>query len=279
MKMKKFGAVAASFAMVGALALTGCGNSNTAATGSAPADAGSADTSTEAKFVTDGKLTIGTSAEYEPFEYMEDGEYKGFDIELAQAIADKLGLELQVENVDFDTIVPGVASGTKYDMGIAAITATPEREEEVDFTDSYYMDDQAIVTKKDNTTVTGDNYADELNKPESKIIVQSGSTAESFAKENFPDATLVPLKNATECFTALQADQGVAVVTNRSVAAQMVAGQFSDQQVIKQISTGEEYAIAVSKDNSALKDQLNDVLAELTEDGTIDTLMQKYSIK
>ena len=279
MKMKKFGAIAASVAMVGALALTGCGNSSTASTGSTAADTGSTAASSEAKYVNDGKLTIGTAAEYEPFEYMENGDYKGFDIELAQAIADKLGLKLQVENVDFDTIVPGVASGTKYDMGIAAITATPEREKEVDFTDSYYMDDQAIVTNKSDSAVTADNYADELNKSDATLIVQSGSTAESFAKENFPKATIKSLKNATECFTALQANQGVAVITNRSVAAQMVAGQFSDQQVIKQISTGEEYAIAVSKDNSALKDKLNDVLKELTDDGTIDSLMQKYNIK
>ena len=279
MKMKKFGAIAASVAMVGALALTGCGNSSTASTGSTAADTGSTAASSEAKYVNDGKLTIGTAAEYEPFEYMENGDYKCFDIELAQAIADKLGLKLQVENVDFDTIVPGVASGTKYDMGIAAITATPEREKEVDFTDSYYMDDQAIVTNKSDSAVTADNYADELNKSDATLIVQSGSTAESFAKENFPKATITSLKNAIECFTALQANQCVAVITNRSVAAQMVAGQFSDQQVIKQISTGEEYAIAVSKDKGALKDKPNDVLKELTDDGTIDNLMPKYNIK
>ena len=279
MKMKKLGALAASFAMVGALALTGCGNSNAAApAGSAKADAGSAEAA-EMKLVTDGKLTIGTAAEYEPFEYKEDGEFKGFDIELAQAIADKLGLELEIADVDFDTITPGVASGTKYDMGIAAITATPKREKEVDFTDSYYMDDQAIVTMKDNASITGDNYADELNKPEATIIVQSGSTAESFAKENFPKAKIDARKNATECFSALQADQGVAVVTNRSVAAQMVAGQFNNEQVIKQISTGEEYSIAVAKDNPVLKDKVNKALKELTDDGTVDSLMSKYNIK
>ena len=280
MKMKKLGAFAASFAMVGALALTGCGNSNTTATaGSAKADAGSAEAATEMKLITDGKLTIGTAAEYEPFEYMEDGEYKGFDIELAQALADKLGLELQVENVDFDTITPGVASGTKYDMGIAAITATPERKDEVDFTDSYYMDDQAVVTMKDNTAVTKDNAMDELNKEGVKIAVQSGSTAESFAKENFPNAELVPFKNATDCFSALQANQANALVTNRSVAAQMVAGQFNNEQVVKQVSTGEEYAIAVAKDNPVLKEKLNDALRELTDDGTVDSLMSKYNIK
>lgn len=275
-KMKKLGAVAASLAFAGALALTGCGNSDTPADAAGSADASGSDTM---QLVTDGTLTIGTSAEYEPFEYMEDGEYKGFDLELAQAIADDLGLELKIENVDFDTIVPGVASGTKYDMGIAAITATPEREKEVGFTDSYYMDDQAIVTMADNTEITGDNYADALNAEGVKIAVQSGSTAEAFAKENFPNAELVPFKNATDCFAAVQSSQANALVTNRSVAAQLVATSFSNEQVIKQISTGEEYAIAVNKDNTALLDALNDSIAKLTEDGTVDELMTKYNIK
>lgn len=275
-KMKKLGAVAASLAFAGALALTGCGNSDAPADAAGSADASGSDTM---QLVTDGTLTIGTSAEYEPFEYMEDGEYKGFDLELAQAIADDLGLELKIENVDFDTIVPGVASGTKYDMGIAAITATPEREKEVGFTDSYYMDDQAIVTMADNTEITGDNYVDALNAEGVKIAVQSGSTAEAFAKENFPNAELVPFKNATDCFAAVQSSQANALVTNRSVAAQLVATSFSNEQVIKQISTGEEYAIAVNKDNTALLDALNDSIAKLTEDGTVDELMTKYNIK
>lgn len=275
-KMKKLGAVAASLAFAGALGLTGCGNSDAPADAAGSADASGSDTM---QLVTDGTLTIGTSAEYEPFEYMEDGEYKGFDLELAQAIADDLGLELKIENVDFDTIVPGVASGTKYDMGIAAITATPEREKEVGFTDSYYMDDQAIVTMADNAEITGDNYADALNAEGVKIAVQSGSTAEAFAKENFPNAELVPFKNATDCFAAVQSSQANALVTNRSVAAQLVATSFSNEQVIKQISTGEEYAIAVNKDNTALLDALNDSIAKLTEDGTVDELMTKYNIK
>lgn len=276
MLKKKLGALTVAIAMTGALALTGCGGSGVPAAGSAAADAATDEGYT---LVSDGKLTIGTSAEYEPFEYMEDGEYKGFDLELAQAIADDLGLDLQIENVDFDTIVPGVASGAKYDIGIAAITATPEREDEVDFTDSYYMDDQAIVTMADNADITGDNYAEALDAEGIKIAVQSGSTAEAFAKENFPNATLVPFKNATDCFAAVQSDQADALVTNRSVAAQLVATSFSNEQVIKQVSTGEEYAIAVNKDNTALKDAINESIAKLTEDGTVDALMEKYNIK
>ena len=167
----------------------------------------------------------------------------------------------------------------KYDVSIAAITDTPEREKEVTFSDSYYMDDQAIVTKVDNTDITADNYSEKLNNADATIIVQSGSTAEAFAQENFPKAKIVPYKDATECFSALQSDKGDAVVTNRSVASQLTAEQFNTCQTIKQISTGEEYAIAINQGNTKLKDDINQAIKDLTDDGTVDALMAKYNIK
>lgn len=278
---RQFLGLASGFAAIAGLGLVGCGGSSTSGTSSAGSSAGSAASSSKDGYtlVKDGTLTVGTAAEYEPFEYMEDGQYKGFDLDLIQDIAKKLGLTVEFANVDFDTIVPGVSSGAKYDVGIGAITVTPERKKEVDFTDSYYMDDQAIVTMKDNADITGDNYKEKLDSADAKIAVQSGSTAEAFAKENFPNAELVPFKNATDCFSALQAGQSVALVTNRSVAAQLVATSFDNEQVIKLISTGEEYAIAVNKDNAGLKDAINKALKELTDDGTVDSLMGQYNIK
>lgn len=278
---RQFLGLASGFAAIAGLGLVGCGGNSTSGTSSAGSSAGSAASSSKDGYtlVKDGTLTVGTAAEYEPFEYMEDGQYKGFDLDLIQDIAKKLGLTVEFANVDFDTIVPGVSSGAKYDVGIGAITVTPERKKEVDFTDSYYMDDQAIVTMKDNADITGDNYKEKLDSADAKIAVQSGSTAEAFAKENFPKAELVPFKNATDCFSALQAGQSVALVTNRSVAAQLVATSFDNEQVIKLISTGEEYAIAVNKDNSGLKDAINKALKELTDDGTVDSLMGQYNIK
>lgn len=278
---RQFLGFASGFAAIAGLGLVGCGGNSTSGTSSAGSSAGSAASSSKDGYtlVKDGTLTVGTAAEYEPFEYMEDGQYKGFDLDLIQDIAKKLGLTVEFANVDFDTIVPGVSSGAKYDVGIGAITVTPERKKEVDFTDSYYMDDQAIVTMKDNADITGDNYKEKLDSADAKIAVQSGSTAEAFAKENFPNAELVPFKNATDCFSALQAGQSVALVTNRSVAAQLVATSFDNEQVIKLISTGEEYAIAVNKDNSGLKDAINKALKELTDDGAVDSLMGQYNIK
>ena len=114
--------------------------------------------------------------------------------------------------------------------------------------------------------------------PRARRSVVHPSTAEAFAKENFPNAELVPFKNATDCFAAVQSSQANALVTNRSVAAQLVATSFSNEYTIV-ILTGEEYAIAVNKDNTALLDALNDSIAKLTEDGTVDELMTKYNIK
>ena len=135
------------------------------------------------------------------------------------------------------------------------------------------------MTKVDNTDITADNYSEKLNNADATIIVQSGSTAESFAQENFPKAKIVPYKDATECFSALQSDKGDAVVTNRSVASQLTAEQFNTCQTIKQISTGEEYAIAINQGNTKLKEDINQAIKDLTDDGTIDALMAKYNIK
>ena len=142
------------------------------------------------------------------------------------------------------------------------------------------MDDQAIVTKVDNTDITADNYSEKLNNADATIIVQSGSTAEAFAQDELPPRpTIVPYKDATECFSALQSDKGDAVVTNRSVASQLTAEQFNTCQTIKQVSTGEEYAIAINQGNTKLKDDINQAIKDLTDDGTVDALMAKYNIK
>ena len=105
------------------------------------------------------------------------------------------------------------------------------------------------------------------------------NTLQDTAQENFPKAKIVPYKDAPECFSALQSDKGDAVVTNRSVASQLTAEQFNTCQTIKQISTGEEYAIAINQGNTKLKDDINQAIKDLTDDGTVDALMAKYNIK
>ena len=271
MSRREFVATAGLFA--GMMGLVGCGGSGSAATtaasSSAAADAGLG-------LVTAGKLTVGVSPDFPPFENLENDQYVGLDIDLAQALADKLGLELEMKTLQFDAIVPAVAAGGQVDLGISGITIDPEREEQVDFSDSYYIDDLSVVAMKANTDITADTYADALNQAGVTIAVQSGTTAESYAQENFPNATTQPYGNATDAFAAMQAGQANAVITNKAVGAKMVSESYTDAQVIKEIATGEEYGVAVSKDNSALLDAVNDALAAITDDGTLDSIVNKY---
>ena len=268
MKMKKLGAFAASVAMVGALALTGCGNAGASRdsaasdSGSVTADSGSAESSTEVKLADDGKLTVGVT--FEP---------EGFDTELAQALADKLGLELQIKRLDLDVIVPTMTSRSDLDMGIVPVSVTAESEE-VDLTDFSYSEDQAIVTLKSDAAVTGDNYADELSKSGVNLGVQAGSAA--FVEENFPEAAHMVHDNAADGLAGVMTNAYNAAVVKRSIADQLMP-EFSDEQVIKLVP--EEWTVAVSKDNPGLRDKLNDAFTELTEDGTLDNLMSKYGIK
>lgn len=271
MSRREFVATAGLFA--GMMGLVGCGGSGSAATtaaaSSAAADAGLG-------LVTDGKLTVGTSPDFPPFENLENDQYVGLDIDLAQALADKLGLELEMKTLQFDAIVPAVAAGGQVDLGISGITIDPDREEQVDFSDSYYIDDLSVVAMKANADITADTFADALNQAGVTIAVQSGTTAESYAQENFPNATTQPYGNATDAFAAMQAGQANAVITNKAVGAKMVSESYTDAQVIKEIATGEEYGVAVSKDNSALLDAVNDALAAITDDGTLDSIVNKY---
>ena len=146
----------------------------------------------------------------------------------------------------------------------------------MNFTDPYYIDDLGIVAMKDNADITADTYADALNQAGVVIAVQSGTTGESYAQENFPNATTQPYGNATDSFAALQSGQASAVITNNAVAAKMVADAYKDARVIKEIATGEEYGICVNKDNDALLSAVNDALSALTSDGTVDSITNKY---
>lgn len=247
----------------GCLAVAGCGGSNSQSQGNS---------STEAKYtlIKDGTLTIGTSPDFPPFENLEKGEMVGFDIALGDAIADKLGLQAEDVSLQFDTIIPSLVSGGKCDVGISGLSVDPDREKQVDFTDSYYTDDQAIAVM--GGKITSDKA---LNKSGIVIAAQSGTTGEDYAKENYPKATVKGYGNSTDAFAAMQAGKADAVITNKAVVESMLEA-YSDAKVLKSVATGEDYAIAVSKDNPELTAAINNALAELKSDGTLDKLQNEY---
>ena len=280
MSKKKWLPLVAAGALAAALALVGCASGNSgsgSASGSASASAsGSASASTEMKLVKEGKLLIATSPDFPPFENLENGEMVGLDIEIGKAVAEKLGLEPEFVSLQFDSILTAVAAGTQADVGISGLTVDPERAKTVDFSDSYYVDDLSVAVMKNNADITADNADEALNKEGVVIAVQSGTSGETYVKENYPKATVQPYGNSTDAFAALQSGQANAVCTNKAVVERMLANAYADAQVVKSIATGEEYAVAVAQENKALTAAINKALEELQADGTIDALVAKY---
>lgn len=269
MKIKKLGAVAAAGVLAASLALFGCSSEKAE---EPTADEG---TATGYALVTDGVLTVATSPDYPPFENLENGEYVGLDIDVAKAVAEELGLEVEFKTLQFDGIIPAIAAGGQADIAVSGITVDPERAEQVDFSDTYYIDDQAIAVMN-GTHYTPENAAEQLNFEGVTIAVQSGTTGETYVQENFPNATVQAYGNSTDCFAAMQAGQATAVCTNKAVVEKMLASAYSDAEVVLTVATGEEYAIAISKDNPELLAAVNEALATLVANGTIDELVQKH---
>ena len=259
-------------ALAGTAALAGCGGEQAEQSGQ-PADTTEETADGDLGLVTEGSITFAVSPDYPPFENLVDGEYVGLDMDLGRAVAEKLGLECVYTNLDFDGIVPAIAAGGQADAGLSGISITPEREDQVNFSEPYYIDNQAVAVLSSNTDITEDNAVDALNTAEMTIAVQSGSTGADHAAEYFPNAEQLAFPQFTDAFAAVSAGQADAVCGNLAVVEQMLAGAYTDQHIVYSSATGEEYAICVNKDNAALLDAINDAIATLQEDGTIDELI------
>lgn len=261
-----FGTVAA-----GAV-LAGCGNSNAASTDSS-SDAKS-DEKKGMTLIEDGKLTVVAELGFAPFEYMDEktGEPVGFDVDVINAVAEKMGLTASyLPNQKFDTLVPIIKQGGKADVSIAAITITDERLESVDFSEPYLDSNQAIVVAK------GSSETEEtLNDASKQVVCQGGTTGDEWIGENLPDAVRVPVDDVTAALTGVQTGLYQAMVVDLPVASYMLAQSFSDFQIVKEIPTGEQYGIAVSKDNPELTQAVNKALEDMKSDGTMKEIETKW---
>lgn len=234
-----------------------------------------ADSSDESyTLVEDGKLTVASDLCTPPFEYVNDsGDIEGFEYDLLSAVADDLGLELNYLNAQkFDSLVPMVKQGVKTDVAAATLTITEERLEEIDFTDAIIDNNQGVVTMIDG----GYDTVDDLNTEGVIIATQPATTSEDWAIENFPNATVMQYDDWTSAYTAVAAGQAQAVVCDLPVAYWMVGNSFTQMQVIKEVATGEQLGIAVSKDNPNLTGAINEALAKFRADGTYDAIYEKW---
>ncbi len=222
-----------------------------------------------------GQLVMATNAYFEPYEYHQDGKIVGIDVEIAEAIAKKLGMELKIEDVEFDSIIAGVQS-KKYDIGMAGMTVRPDRQESVNFTDTYATGIQAVIVRadseiKDLDTLLGGDY---------KVGVQQGTTGDIYMSSEPEDGGVGEdrvdrYNKGADAILALQNGNVDAVVIDNQPAQAFVAAN-EGLTILETPFAVEDYAMAVSKNNEELLNEINRVLAEMEADGTIDAIIEKY---
>ena len=277
--MKKI--LAMAMAVVMALGLSACGGSNSAASSSAAGSvsgsaSGSASNGDPAfTTVTPGKLTMSTNASFPPYEMVaDDGSFEGIDIEVAGAIAEKLGLELQVDDMGFDAALQAAQTG-KSDMVMAGVTVTEERQAVMDFSNSYANGVQVVIVKEDSPIQTVDDLANA-----NMIGCQMGTTGYIYCSDTpenggFGEDHVTPYDDGAAAVQALMNGQIDAVVIDNKPAQEYVAAN-PGLKILDGDFTNEDYAIGVAKGNTALLDAINGALEELTNDGTIQSIVDKY---
>lgn len=270
-----------AMAVVMALGLSACGGNNSAASSSAAGSvSGSASGSAsngDAAFttVTPGKLTMSTNASFPPYEMVaDDGSFEGIDVEVAGAIAEKLGLELQVDDMGFDAALQAAQTG-KSDMVMAGVTITEERQAVMDFSNSYANGVQVVIVKEGSPIQTVDDLANA-----NMIGCQMGTTGYIYCSDTpenggFGEDHVTPYDDGAAAVQALMNGQIDAVVIDNMPAQEYVAAN-PGLKILDGEFTNEDYAIGVAKGNTALLDAINGALEELTNDGTIQSIVDKY---
>ena len=231
----------------------------------------------EAGFETavEGTLTMATNAAFPPYEYIEGGEIVGIDADIAAAIAEKLGLEIQIEDMEFDAIIESVKSG-KADIGLAGMTVTPDRAEEVNFTASYATGVQVVIVTEDSAITSVDDL---FAEGASNVIgVQRNTTGDLYTTWDLEDtglATIDRYSKGAEAVQALKTGKVDCVVIDNEPAKAFVA-EVEGLKILDTEYILEEYAGAMNKDNAALFDAVNAALEELIADGTVQSIIDKY---
>ena len=291
MRLRSF-AKPAAIAAAAALALTACGGEDTGGetdTGSAsgstteettsePTDGETTGDSTEATgdvtTISEGTLTVCSEIPYPPFEFEDPdtGEFTGFDIDLVGAIAEDMGLELEVINTGFEGLQSGATlAADQCDVAASAMTITDAREENLDFTEPYYDADQSLLVPADSDIAGIEDLAGKT------IGVQAETTGADYAEENAPeDASITEFSSGADAITALQAGQVDAVLQDLGPNAEAASNDDS-LEVATTFPTGESYGFAVAEEGSeALLEALNASLSSLREDGTYDEIFDQY---
>lgn len=221
------------------------------------------------------KLIMATNAEFPPYEFLEGDDIVGIDVEIAKAIADKLGMELEISDIAFDSIITAVVQG-KADIALAGMTVTDERLENVDFTTSYATGVQVIIVKEDSPITSVDDLFVEGNNY--NIGVQLGTTGDIYCTGDIQDKGLgkvIQYNKGADAVQALITGKIDCVVIDNEPAKAFVAAN-KGLKILETEYITENYAIAIAKDNTELKDKINSALGEIIADGTVKKILDKY---
>ncbi|MPY09983.1 basic amino acid ABC transporter substrate-binding protein [Arthrobacter bussei] len=250
---------------VGTLALSACGGgSDDAGSGSASGEAGGL------SLVSEGSLTVCSDIPYPPFEYEENGEYTGFDMDLMREIATGMGLELAVQDVGFDGLQSGAVLGAgQCDIGASAVTITEERQANLAFSDPYYDSLQSVLVPADSDIASIEDLAGK------KVGVQQGTTGALYAEQNAPEAELVQYPSDAEMYAAIQAGNVDALLQDLPVnLGHTEDGAFT---IAEELPTDEQYGFIMSKEGSEeLVTAVNEQLTALRDDGTYQDIYDTY---
>lgn len=215
------------------------------------------------------ELVMVTEAGFAPFEYYQNNEIVGVDVEIAKEIANKMGKTLVIKDVAFDSIINEVKSG-KADIGAAGISYTEERSKQVDFSSDYFTSKIVVIVKD------SDNEIDFNNLGTKKIAVQLGSTADTFVTNNYKNATITRQKKYLAAIEDLKNDKVDCVVMDELPAKQILS-KNTNLKILNKILSSENYGMVVKKNNKELLDMVNEVIEDLKESGKIDEYVLNYT--
>jgi ABC-type amino acid transport substrate-binding protein len=213
-------------------------------------------------------LTVGSDIPYPPFEQGKPGNYTGFDIELMEAIAEKMGRTAEFQDTSFETIFRDVAQG-KFEAVISAATITPEREKAVAFSNPYYLSEQAVLVKEGSDLKSLEDLSG------TTVGVQQGTTGQELAKEKADASEVRPYPEGPDAVNALKAGTVEAVIIDAPVAANAVE-KSGGVEIAEKVPTEEEYGIALAPDNTELLGEINQGLKEVAEDGSYAKIYEKW---
>ncbi len=273
--MKKLLLIALSLILVlsTVVVFTGCDSSKTGSTETTAAETGDSTGTGEADTdAAEQTLRMATNAYFKPYEYYEGDKIIGIDAEIAAAIAEKLGMKLEIVDMEFDSIITAVNAGS-VDFGMAGMTVTDERLLEVDFSISYANGVQAIIVKEDSPITKADDLSAE--GAAYKVGVQLGTTGDIYATDDFGADNVTTYSNGNEAVLALTGGSVDCVIIDNEPAKALVAAN-PGLKILETAYANEDYAICVKKGNAELLQKIDAAILELTEDGTIAAIVAKY---